>query len=130
MYELIKDIPYDPSAGPTATGDLFLPDCAGAAKVMLLIHGGGWNAMNRHRMDGIAEGLVQLGYAVFNIDYRLLPEAPYPACEQDCLAAGRFLLNSALPVVAGLNREAITVMGASAGGHLASAAATRFYLRR
>lgn len=62
------------------------------AKAVLLIHVGAWRSMDRVRFNGIAQSLVGCGYAVFNIDYRLMPETAYPTCEMDCMAAARFLL--------------------------------------
>ena len=119
MFELFRDIQYDPTVGASATGDLFLPKDRGSSPAVLLIHGGGWCSMDRHRMEGVAQWLVELGCAVLNIDYRLIPGAPYPACERDCIAAGWFLLNADFPGEARLDRSAIAIIGASAGAHLA-----------
>lgn len=57
--------------------------------------------------------------AVYNINYRLSSIAPWPACGDDCLEAGRFFLDAEIPEFQGFNRKRIFVMGGSAGGHLA-----------
>lgn len=116
---VIESITYRTDAGAYGEGDLYLPDAAVGARCALVIHGGGWNAMDRRRMQGISAFLCRTGLAVFNIDYRLLPHAPWPACADDCLEAARFLLDADHPALAGLKRDRLLVLGASAGGHLA-----------
>jgi len=119
MYKVISDICYLPECGAICSGDLYLPEEPNGARVVLLIHGGAWIAMERTRFNGISEFLVKNGYAVYNIDYRLVPQAPFPACEDDCVAAAEFLLKAGHPEMNQLNLEHIFVMGGSAGGHLA-----------
>ena len=116
---IVKDVVLSPEAGDFGKGDLFLPEKLEGAKAILLIHGGGWNSMNRQRMGNVAEFLARLGYAVLNIDYRLLPKATYMDLEKDCLAAAEFLLTKDIPELKGVDRKKIIVAGASAGGHLA-----------
>lgn len=118
-FRMVPDIRYSDAAGEKGVGDLFVPAGVARPRTILLIHGGGWKAMVRHRVQHVAAFLARLGYAVFNISYRLLPEAPYPACQDDCLAAARFVLETDHRAVAPLNRETIVVGGFSAGGHLA-----------
>jgi epsilon-lactone hydrolase len=55
----------------------------------------------------------------FAIDYRLAPEHPFPAAEDDALTAYRWLLSQ------GHEPAKIVVAGDSAGGHLAVALALR-----
>ena len=94
MGQVSKKIVYNKEAGDAGTGDLYLPANPKGAKVILLIHGGAWKSMDRHRMEGIVKFLLEQKYAVFNIDYRLLPQAPYPACEEDCILAAKYLIES------------------------------------
>ena len=82
-----KEVSY--GSDPQQTGDLFLP-----AKVtpetpfVLNIHGGGWSAMSRKDAAGVSAFLVEMGCAVYSIDYRLASkENPWPACGDDCLKA-------------------------------------------
>ncbi len=116
---IVGSVTYRAGVGDFGQGDLYLPAQPEGAPVVLVIHGGGWNAMDRHRMDGISAFLCRTGLAVFNIDYRLLPQAPWPACLEDCLAAAGFLLARGDPVLGSLSLDRIVVLGASAGGHLA-----------
>ena len=71
------------------TGDLHLPETVTAdTPCQLLIHGGGWAAMSRRDVVGIADYFAKdLGFVVYNVDYRLAsPEHPWPACGEDCVA--------------------------------------------
>ena len=66
---------------PDQVGDVYLPaQVTDRTPVVLSIHGGGWSAMSRRDVRGIAEFLAENGCAVYNIDYRLAtPATPWPA---------------------------------------------------
>lgn len=118
---VIPDIPYAAERGAICSGDLYLPEKVDRqTQMVLLIHGGGWTGMDRHAVDGIADFFVKdLGFAVYNIDYRLASEkTPWPACGDDCVSAARFLLKGALATEHGLHYDRIWICGGSAGGHL------------
>lgn len=116
---IVENICFSQNAGAAGFGDLHLPERPEKARPLLLIHGGGWNAMDRSRVKRVAEFLAREGNAVFNIDYRLIPQADYPACEVDCLDAAQFLLEGGHPAMAPLDLRSIVPIGLSAGGHLA-----------
>ena len=97
--------------------DLYLPRKPAAQPFPLVIwvHGGAW-------MTGIKEWdnvkyLVGHGYAIASLDYRVSPEAPFPAQIQDCNAAMNFILAHAADY--GVSAKRFVVGGGSAGGHLA-----------
>ena len=119
---------YDPARPEICNGEVITPSgngsgCLGqtALPVALLIHGGGWTAMDKKDVVGIAEFLANdLGYAVYNINYRLAgKENPWPACGEDCLKAGEFVFSDEFAAKTGLKPKSILVIGGSAGGHLA-----------
>ncbi|MDQ2878556.1 MAG: alpha/beta hydrolase, partial [Pseudomonadota bacterium] len=58
-----------------------------------------------------------LDLPVISVDYRLAPEAPWPAAPDDCEAAARWIANS--PGTLGRHITALIVAGDSAGGNLA-----------
>ena len=104
------------------TGDLHLPEKVTAdTPCLLLIHGGGWAAMSRRDVVGIADFFSKdLGFVVYNVDYRLAsPEHPWPACGEDCVAAAKSMFTEAFARAAGVRPRKIWVAGGSAGGHLA-----------
>ncbi len=85
---------------------------------LLYLHGGAYIIGSPQGHSGLAG---QLGAAanmtVWSLDYRLAPEHPYPAAEQDALAAYRALLEQ------GIAAQDIAIAGDSAGGGLALATA-------
>lgn len=86
-------------------------------KIILQLHGGGYvgGMRNAYRMFAGLYNEVSGGMSVLTIDYRVAPEAPYPAALQDAYAAYEWLLEQ------GWFSEQIIVAGDSAGGGLALA---------
>lgn len=118
----VASVPYDKAIGEYGLGDLYLPESMGSAvDVLLLIHGGGWTALDRHSMDGVADFFArELEFAVFNIEYRKASaKSPWPACGDDCIKAARFVLSGELTRGHSPGRIRLWICGASAGGHLA-----------
>lgn len=85
--------------------------------VLLYIHGGGWTGLNRSIRNLNFLPYVEKGWAVVNIDYRLLQQAPFPACIADCRYALNWIYEHADQYHFDTSR--IVVSGESAGGHLA-----------
>jgi acetyl esterase/lipase len=85
--------------------------------VLLYIHGGGWQGLNRSVRNLNIMPYIDKGYAVVNIDYRLLDQAPFPACIADCRYALNWIYENAEQYKFDTTR--IVVSGESAGGHLA-----------
>ncbi len=80
---VVRDVPYNPSLDADGIGDLYLPDeVKPDTPFILVIHGGGWSALHRPSVAGIAEFFRRdLGFAAFNIEYRLASaKNPWPAC--------------------------------------------------
>jgi acetyl esterase/lipase len=119
MTKTIRNIAYAPEHGFRGEADLYLPADTADATCLLVIHGGGWRAMDRFRFNTVCEMLAQDGYAALNANYRLTGDDPWPACGDDCVRAAQFLLAGGHPAMAPLDRRRIVVLGASAGGHLA-----------
>lgn len=85
--------------------------------VLLYIHGGGWQGLNKSVRNLNIIPYIDKGFAVVNIDYRLLHEAPFPACIADCRFALNWIYDNAGQFKFDTTR--IVVSGESAGGHLA-----------
>lgn len=97
--------------------DLYLPEKADAPlPVLVWIHGGAWKAGSKDRCPLVS--MTAKGYAVASINYRYLEHGDFPAQIEDCKAAIRWLRANAKKY--NFDSEHIGVMGASAGGHLAS----------
>lgn len=120
LPQIQSNVVYCPAAGVRGMGDLYLPSrVTDETMLALTIHGGGWNCQDKSSFTGVAEFLCRLGYAVFNINYRLLPAGPWPLCGDDCRRAAEFLLAGKHPALTGIDRSRLLIAGGSAGGHLA-----------
>jgi acetyl esterase/lipase len=116
-----RDIPYAGTTNPNQTLDIYLPNGKYPAHpaplpLVVFIHGGGWAEGNKN--FPLALALVEKGYVVASLNYRLTGEAIFPAQLDDCKAAIRWLRGNAGNYSIDPNR--IGVWGLSAGGHLAA----------
>ena len=98
--------------------DLFRPKKNGKYPALIMIFGGGWRSGNKS-MDGpMAQQIAAKGYVTACIEYRLSPEALYPAAVYDIKAAIRFLRTNAKKF--NIDPGKIAISGCSAGGQLAA----------
>jgi acetyl esterase/lipase len=88
---------------------------------IILIHGGGWKQGSYHRVNATVPFAVK-GYFVASIEYRLSPEALWPAQIEDCKLGVRWLRANAAKYHVDPNR--IGCWGTSAGGHLVACLGT------
>ena len=117
---------YAYGASPEQFATLAVPSTSGPHPVVVLIHGGFWRAMyGLDLMEPLATELVGRGYAAWNIEYRRVgqPGGGWPGTLEDVAAAIDYL--TGLADVADLDLTRVSVVGHSAGGHLALWAAGR-----
>jgi acetyl esterase len=87
--------------------------------LIVYFHGGGWVSCDIETHDSFCRALAKLTDAVVaSVEYRLGPEAPFPAAPEDCYAAVQWLSEHSAQVHIDPNR--IVVAGDSAGGNLAA----------
>lgn len=84
--------------------------------LLIYVHGGGWRSGSKE--DVPIGSLLELGYAIASVNYRLSTQAVFPAQVHDIKAAIRFLRANA--GVYHINADKIVIIGSSAGGHLAA----------
>jgi acetyl esterase len=85
--------------------------------VILFFHGGGWTIGDLDTHHPFCQELAyRAGATVVALEYRLAPEHPYPAVQEDCLAAAEWLAVNLDRV--GPNNGRFVIAGDSAGGHL------------
>jgi len=114
-----RDQPYGTTGNSRQRFDIILPaDCGGGGGLPLVvwIHGDTWR--NGSKADCPIQWLVDEGYAVASIGYRLSDTAVFPAQLDDCQAALNVITKNA--AVWGIDKDRICVIGAAAGGHLAA----------
>jgi acetyl esterase/lipase len=114
------DIRCEPVDCGGVPGEWSLAPGADPSRVLMFFHGGGYCAgsIASHRRMATEAGRAA-GMRTLAVGYRLAPEHPYPAAQEDALAAWRFLRRE------GIAAGAIAVGGDSAGGNLALALAQR-----
>ena len=96
---------------------IYKPSNEANLPVVMYFHGGGWVIMDVETHDSLCRALANAARcAVVSVDYRLAPEAKYPAASDDCYAATRWVADNAASL--GLDASRMAVAGDSAGGHL------------
>ena len=111
------------SAGRTLMARVYQPVGAGPFPTVLDLHGGAWNAKERHAEEPMDRAIASSGVLVVAIDLTLAPEAPYPACVQDANYGVRWLKSNAARWNGSPSK--VGVYGSSSGGHVAELLAMR-----
>lgn len=120
----MQTIAYGPA--PDQVGDLYLP-AASRVPLVCLFHGGFWRLpYGRDQLHPMALDLCEAGLAVWNLEYRRVGPGgtPWPATLQDVERALSSLhtLRTAQPQI---DLQRLSLVGHSAGGHLAFWVAAR-----
>jgi acetyl esterase len=113
---------------PGPAGDVpatvYRPAGAGPFPLVLFFHGGGFVLPALPHHDHLCRALCNgAGCVVVAVDYRLSPEAPFPAATDDCMAATRWAAQHGALLEA--DRTRLAVAGDSSGGALAAVTALR-----
>ena len=126
--DALFDVTYaTPPGFAPLTLDIYRPRAHAAPLPMVVyVHGGGWKNGDSRRALSFGDfpralaGLAAQGYVVASINYRLSPQARFPAALQDVKSAIRWLRGHAASY--GGDVASVAVWGASAGGQLAAMA--------
>jgi pectinesterase len=104
--------------------DLFYPKNLTDAPypVVILVHGGGWRSGDKSHQIPMAQQVAARGYVTAAVEYRLSPEAKYPAAVHDLKAAVRWMRVNALNYP--IDPYKIAILGCSSGGQLAALVGT------
>lgn len=90
---------------------------------IVVIHGGGWIAGDKRERAVFCAALAKEGYVIFNVNYRLAPQFPLSTAINDCSSALKWVRVNASKD--SIDPQNISVIGDSAGAHLASLAALK-----
>jgi len=116
----VQDLEVDGADG-TLPARLYVPR-AGSDALLVFFHGGGFIYGDLDSHDAICRFLAErAGVRVLSVEYRLAPEAKFPAAHDDCAAAYRWVVKSLDSL--GAVPDRLAVGGDSAGGALAAATA-------
>ncbi|GAA5981776.1 hypothetical protein JCM10908_004605 [Rhodotorula pacifica] len=135
VWERAEDVQADYSMinGKTSADDdadtfsnlSFQPSIAGGDRgdlVGVYLHGGGYTHFSAHesaQTSMIPRRLMQYDYfaSIHAVEYRMLPESPFPSAVQDAVSVYAHLVRSGVPA------NKIVIIGDSAGGNIALAVA-------
>ncbi|MCD6048605.1 MAG: nlhH 5 [Verrucomicrobia bacterium] len=113
----LRDIEYARVTDKPLLLDLYLPAPTNTALPLLIyVHGGAWRSGTKNDVPILP--LLENGYAIASVEYRLTPEAPFPANIHDLKASIRYLRAKAGEH--GYDPKRFIIVGSSAGGHLAA----------
>ncbi|AIO36266.1 carboxylesterase [Burkholderia cenocepacia] len=111
-----------PASGRQLSARLYRPDADGPLPLTVFFHGGGFVACGIDSHANLCRSLARRARTlVLSVDYRLAPEARFPAAAHDACDAVRWAAASARDL--GARAGAIALAGDSAGGNLAAVAA-------
>lgn len=89
---------------------------------LIYYHGGGWVLGNLDSHDGVCRDIANAAQCtVIAVDYRLAPEAKFPAAADDAIAAAQWIHDNAADLC--IDRARLAVGGDSAGGNLSAVVA-------
>lgn len=115
-----RDVVYDHKSGVgdgNFTMDVYAPDGAKNAPIVIMVHGGAWTVGNKQASIGKDQPRFfnDNGFIYIAINYRLAPDHPFPAPVEDAAAAIAYTYKHAADF--GGNKNDIFLMGHSAGAH-------------
>ncbi|AXT86079.1 alpha/beta hydrolase [Aeromicrobium sp. A1-2] len=115
----VTDRTIDGPGGPLALRFYTPRGLTGESPALVFFHGGGWIYGDLESHDAVCRFLAEEAQVrVIAVDYRLAPEAPFPAGFDDSWAAWTWITQHAKGI--GVDPARIAVGGDSAGGNLAT----------
>ena len=123
----VTDRTIDGPGGPLALRFYTPRGLSGRSPALVFLHGGGWIYGSLETHDATCRFLAEEAQVrVIAVDYRLAPEAPFPAAVDDALAAWTWITDHAPGL--GIDPDRIAIGGDSAGGNLAAVVAQQTVL--
>ncbi|MDP3945760.1 MAG: alpha/beta hydrolase [Lutibacter sp.] len=114
----IKDIVYKNIGERKLHLDAFYHKSEQLKPAVILVHGGGWKSGNKSHMIPMAQQIASKGYACFAVEYRLSPEAIFPAAIFDVKNAIQFIKANAKEFK--IDSSKVAILGCSSGGQMAA----------
>jgi len=118
--EVIRDIAYAPSGKKEHLLDVYRPaDRKGLLPIVIYVHGGGFRILSKDSHWIMGLGYARRGFVVFNVNYHLGSDNPFPAALDDCSQAYAWVLANAQRF--GGDVSQLVLAGESAGANLVAA---------
>lgn len=115
---VLKDVVYKNLGSRTLLLDAYYYNKKENNPAVILVHGGGWKSGNKSLMRPLAQDIASTGYACFTVEYRLSPEARFPASIQDVKQAIQFVKAHAKEY--NVDTSKVAILGCSSGGQMAA----------
>jgi acetyl esterase/lipase len=123
-YEIdVEDVEYVRHGAKPLLARIYKPRGAGPFPVIIDLHGGAWTKKDRMSDVSTDEPLAKSGMTVVSLDFRMPPEAKYPASIADINYAVRWCKAHAKELKS--RPDMIGILGVSSGGHQAMLVAER-----
>ncbi len=118
MKNAFKDISYT-AQSDEQTLDLYLPSyTSGPYPVVIWLHPGGYTAGDKRMVEPVLDSILNRGYALASVNYRLADKVCFPAQIYDAKATVRWIRANAEKF--NLNKKAVAAWGVSAGSTFAA----------
>lgn len=114
---------YLPEGGDKTSLDVYTFEGATDAPVMVYIHGGAWVVGDKSRVHEKDDFFLERGYVFISVNYSLVPHTTVEGQLEEIDAALGYIMENVMRV--GGDPENISLMGHSAGAHLAVMTALR-----
>jgi acetyl esterase len=119
----VEDVEYIRHANKPLLARVYKPRGTGPFPLIIDLHGGAWCNKDRTSDAGTDEPLAKSGVVVASLDFRMPPEAGYPASLADINYAIRWFKARATEL--GSRPDRVGILGVSSGGHQAMLTAMR-----
>src|ERR1700724_4207655 len=119
----IEDVEYQRQGGRALLARLYRPAGTGPYPAVVQIHGGAWINKDRTDNDFIARAFAESSILVASLDFRMPPDAPYPASLADINLGVRWLKARARTY--GSRPDWVGLFGTASRGHPVLLAAMR-----
>jgi acetyl esterase len=119
----VRDVEYIRHGNKAYQARVYVPRGEGPFPLVIDIHGGAWCNKDRTSDEGTDAPLAKSGVVVASLDFRMPPDAAYPASLQDVNFAVRWFKHHARDFK--IDAARVGILGVSSGGHQAMLTALR-----
>lgn len=117
--DVVRNVTYRETGEAAHTLDIYRPaGREGPLPAVVYLHGGSFRILSKDTHWVMALAFARRGFVVFNVNYRLAPDHPYPAAVEDAADAFTWVVEHAEEY--GVDPACVVLAGESAGANLAT----------